>query len=384
MDTVMNILMVTPRFLPEMGGIETHVYEVSRRLVAMGHAVTVLTTDRSGHLLPTEQMQGVQVHRVSAWPKQRDYYVAPAIYNRVRASAADVMHVQGYHTFVPPLAMATALRRQMPYVVTFHSGGHSSPLRNLVRVPQHHLLAPLIRRAAQCIGVSQFEAEFFRQRMKLRQCAVVSNGAQMPSVSGVALNPAPLIVSIGRLERYKGHHRILDAFPTILETLPHARLRILGEGPYEMELTRRAARLRLQERVEIGGIPPTDRVGVATVLARAALVVLLSDYEAHPVAVMEALTLGRRVLVTDGSGFREMVDHDAVEAIPLQATPRQIATAALSQLAKGPMRRPMALPSWEDCAERLAVIYQSVLHYRMLPSSRSRSCLGSDFGDQNE
>jgi hypothetical protein len=41
----------------------------------------------------------------------------------------------------------------------------------------------------------------------------------------------------------------------------------------------------------------TDRMGMATVLARAALVVLLSDYEAHPVAVMEALTLGRRVLV---------------------------------------------------------------------------------------
>jgi glycosyltransferase involved in cell wall biosynthesis len=97
---------------------------------------------------------------------------------------------------------------------------------------------------------------------------------------------------------------------------------------------------------------------------------------------MEALTLGRRVLVTDGSGFREMVDHDAVEAISLQATPRQIATAALAQLAKGPMRRPMALSSWEDCAERLAAIYQSVLHYRM--PSRSRSCLGSDFKDQNE
>ena len=28
--------MVTPRFLPKMGGIETHVYEVGRRLVARG------------------------------------------------------------------------------------------------------------------------------------------------------------------------------------------------------------------------------------------------------------------------------------------------------------------------------------------------------------
>ena len=115
MDTVMNILMVTPRFLPEMGGIETHVYEVSRRLVAMGHAVTVLTTDRSGHLLPTEQMQGVQVHRVSAWPKQRDYYVAPAIYHRGRCHARSRLSyfrpATGHGHGVAP---ADALRGDLP------------------------------------------------------------------------------------------------------------------------------------------------------------------------------------------------------------------------------------------------------------------------------
>jgi hypothetical protein len=61
---------------------------------------------------------------------------------------------------------------------------------------------------------------------------------------------------------------------------------------------------------------------------------------------MEALTLGPWVLVTDVNGFREMVGPDTVEVISLQATPRQIATAALAQLAKGPMRRPIALSSW--------------------------------------
>ena len=380
----LQILMVTQRFFPEMGGIETHVYETSRRLVDQGCRVSVLTTDRSGRLSAQEAVGKVHVTRVPAWPRERDYYMAPDIYRSILASNADLIHIQGYHTFVPPLAMVAALRRRLPYVLTFHSGGHSSPLRNALRWPQHGALAPLVRRAVRLIGVSEFEADFFSRRMRVprERFAVIRNGGEMPAVEPTA-GASPLIVSIGRLERYKGHHRILDAFPTILETLPHARLCILGEGPYKMDLTRRAARLRLQERVEIGGIPPTDRVGVATMLARAALVVLLSDYEAHPVAVMEALTLGRRVLVTDGSGFREMVDHDAVDAVSLQATPRQIATAALAQLAKGPMRRPMALPSWEDCAESLAAIYQSVLHSRTLPPSRSRSCLKSDF-DQNE
>jgi glycosyltransferase involved in cell wall biosynthesis len=100
---------------------------------------------------------------------------------------------------------------------------------------------------------------------------------------------------------------------------------------------------------------------MANLLSRARLVVLLSDYEAHPVMVMEALALGRRVLVTDGSGLTEMVDHDAVESVSLQATPQQIAGAILVQMAKGGLQLPLALPSWDDCVDRLMAVYRQVL-----------------------
>ncbi|MFN8528578.1 MAG: hypothetical protein U0670_08200 [Anaerolineae bacterium] len=40
---------------------------------------------------------------------------------------------------------------------------------------------------------------------------------------------------------------------------------------------------------------------MSRLLARASLVVLFSEYEAHPVAVMEALSLRRPVLVADTS-----------------------------------------------------------------------------------
>ena len=32
----MRLLMVTPRYFPMMGGVETHVYEVARRLARRG------------------------------------------------------------------------------------------------------------------------------------------------------------------------------------------------------------------------------------------------------------------------------------------------------------------------------------------------------------
>jgi glycosyltransferase involved in cell wall biosynthesis len=288
--------------------------------------------------------------------------MAPDIYRSILVSDADLIHVQGYHTFVPPLAMAAALRRRLPYVLTFHSGGHSSPLRNALRWPQHHSLAPLVRRAVRLIGVSKFEADFFSRRMRVprERFSVIRNGAQMPAVESPA-GASPLIVSVGRLERYKGHHRLIAALPHLLARLPAARVRILGDGPYKSELSALAARLGLADRVTIAGIPPRDREGVATLLGGAAAIVLLSEYEAHPVAVMEALAMRRRVVVTDCSGLSEMVDGDRVVAVPIHAREAQIASAIVDQVRKGPLLQAADLPTWDDCACRLQQTYEEVI-----------------------
>ena len=75
-----RVLMVCARYLPELGGIETHVYEVSRRLGRMADFdVTVLTTDITRRLPPQEVIDGTTVLRVPAWPRGRDYYFAPKI-----------------------------------------------------------------------------------------------------------------------------------------------------------------------------------------------------------------------------------------------------------------------------------------------------------------
>src|SRR5256885_16924301 len=115
--------MVTLRFCPSTGGLETLVAAVASRLAANGHAVTVLSTDVTGELPPRDEWQGVVIERERAWPRKRDYYISPGIYRRVRDGRWDIVHVQSYHTFVAPFAMAAAGSTSTPFVVTFHSGG---------------------------------------------------------------------------------------------------------------------------------------------------------------------------------------------------------------------------------------------------------------------
>jgi len=223
----MRILMVAARYYPYMGGVETHTHEVARQLVARGQSVTVLSTDPSGRHAAEESFDGIEVLRVRPWSKKDDYYFAPAIAGKIASGAWDIVHVQGYHTFVAPLAMAAAVRRGLPFVITFHSGGHSSRLRNSLRRIQHGLLRPLIRRAEQIIAVSDFEANFFSSRLHIprERFAVIQNGARLPEPGpGCSRESALLIVSIGRLERYKGHHRAILAFSELAQHMPKARL----------------------------------------------------------------------------------------------------------------------------------------------------------------
>ena len=70
-------------------------------------------------------------------------------------SLAKMAVSRGYHQkLVAPLAMLSAALRRIPYVVTFHPGGHSSEARNRLRGAQQRLLWPLLARAARLLDMS--------------------------------------------------------------------------------------------------------------------------------------------------------------------------------------------------------------------------------------
>lgn len=47
----LKVLMATPRFPLDLGGVERHVYEVCKRLAAVGCEVRVLCTDCASQLV---------------------------------------------------------------------------------------------------------------------------------------------------------------------------------------------------------------------------------------------------------------------------------------------------------------------------------------------
>jgi glycogen synthase len=360
----LRILMVTPRYLPEMGGVENHVYQVSSRLARAGAQVTVLTTDRQGNLPGDELVNGVRIRRVRAWPARRDYYYAPGIYSYIQHSRYDIVHIQSYHTLVAPLAMLAARRAKLPYILTFHAGGNSSHLRNAVRGSQLAVLRPLLAQAERLVILAHFEEKYYQEKLHLsaEHFALIPNGADLPMLIDQPQHPkdGTLIASIGRLERYKGHQLIITAFPLILKEQPDVKLWIAGKGPYESTLHNLVKKLGLEDRVRFESIPAEDRGRMAQELSRASLVVLLSEFETHPIAILEALALGCPALVTNTAGLAELCEQGWARGIPPNSTAAQVAVAVLEQLRNPLIPSKIDLPSWDDCAEGLLHLYTEI------------------------
>jgi len=369
----LRVLMVAARYLPDLGGIETHIHEIGRRLAATGEVeLTVLATDRTRRRAALEQVDGYTVVRRPAYPEHRDFYFSPGVPRYVLQNQVDLVHCQGIHTLVPPMAMIAARTKPVPYMVTFHTGGHSDPVRNRARSTQWRLLAPLLRSASALVAVSRFEQDMFQQVTGLPEARfrVIQNGGSLPPLE-MATNRTPgVMVSSGRLEHYKGHHRVIEALPQLRRLHPGATLRILGSGPYEQELRALVQRLGLEDAVTIGSIPPGDRSAMATELARAQVFVTMSDYEAHPVAVMEALASGLPVVGLDVAGVGDLVRDGHVTGVAPGSSSAQVA-ATIAQVMASEVRPTLELPTWDGAAARLLELYRELVPRRTTgPSAR--------------
>lgn len=367
-DRPIRVAIATPHFLPHSGGVEQHVAEVARRLATAGTEVTVLTTGSELGLPERDEIDGVRIRRHRARPRNRDWLWAPGIGRTIAAGSWDLVHVQSYHTLVAPLAMRAALRAGLPLVVTFHGGGSSSLLRSRLRGTQRRLLRPLLRRADALIALADFEITAYGRELRLpaERFRLIPNGFDLPVPGPLpAGSPRgePLVASIGRLERYKGHQHVIAALPALLRTHPGTHLWIAGDGPYEPQLRELVAKLQLERNVTIHGVPPQARAEMAARVAATDLVVLMSEFETHPVAVLEAVALGRPVLVAPGSGTGELAARGlARTAVP--APPERLAAAITAEL-RDPLRPTGELmPTWDRCAAELLGVYRDVLERR--------------------
>ena len=122
---------------------------------------------------------------------------------------------------------------------------------------------------------------------------------------------APLVVAVGELSRRKRMADVISALALVAD--PATRLVIAGEGFEREHLEALIGRLGLDGRVTLAG----KVADVRPLVASATGLILASDREGLPRAIMEGLSLEVPVIASEARGNAELVGSDAGFIFPI-------------------------------------------------------------------
>ena len=121
---------------------------------------------------------------------------------------------------------------------------------------------------------------------------------------------APVVGNIANFKPAKDHVTLLRAATKVREVLPDVRFLLVGQGSLEPETRRLAAKLGLHRTVVFAGF----RSDAQRLAAAFDVFTLASTYEGLPIALVEAMALGRPAVVTRVGGTPELVT-DGVQGL---------------------------------------------------------------------
>jgi colanic acid/amylovoran biosynthesis glycosyltransferase len=210
------------------------------------------------------------------------------------------------------VALDLAERLDVPLVVTYH-GFDASLSDAALRSRYLRRRAELFGRAAAIVAVSAFIGrEVVRQGAPEAKLRVHHFGVPLgPAPSGEARDPVVLFV--GRQIEKKGLGDLIEAMGRVRESVPAARLLVVGDGPRRREHEAAARRLGLDADF-LGWLEPrevTRRFRAARVLCVPSRRGSDGDAEGLPTVIPEAGAQGLPVVGTRHSGIPQAIGDGA-------------------------------------------------------------------------
>ena len=249
----------------------------------------------------------------------------------------DVVHTHRYKDTV--LGAIAAKIAGVPHVVrTMHGLREPMTVWNRFKFGLYESIDNFMLRAAadRVIAVSnRMSGALMANGLKAARIATIHNGIDLRTIVPVkareeirrelGLGDAIVIGTAGRLDAVKGQDTLLHAAKLILEQEPRARFVIAGDGPLEHDLKALASRLGIDHACRFLGA----RSDVHAVIAAMDVFTLPSLSEGLPMAVLEAMSLSRPVVVSNVGGLPEVIRHRESGMLVPPADANALASACL-------------------------------------------------------
>lgn len=315
----LNIAMVCDFFYPQLGGVEFHIYHLSQKLISLGHNVVILTHSYGKRRGVRYLNKGLKVYYIPYLVLYRNttfptvFTSLPIMRNIFIRESIDIVHSHGSVSTFAHECLFHAGIMDIPSVFTDHS---LYGFDNIGAILVNKLLRFSSTLTNRMIAVSNTTKENLCVRTGFDPAkVVVIPNAVVPKDFQPNLDIATrgkvrskkyiTIVVIQRLFPNKGSELLTHMIPKICNADDKVKFIIAGDGPKFIDFQQMIETFRLQDKVELIGSVPHEKV--PEVMRRGDIYLHASLIEAFGTVLVEAASCGLLIVSTMVGGIPEVL-----------------------------------------------------------------------------
>lgn len=348
------------------GGVETHCEELFPRIVRRGHEVIVVR--RSCFVEENPPMKGYRGVTFTDLNTPRISGLEAALHTLralfyAKSVGADILHI---HAIGPSIVVPIAKLLGLKVVVTHHGPDYDRKkwgtfAKAILKMGERFAA----KMADDVIVISTVIQEILKQKYnRVKRVHLIYNGVNIPEralstdyLQQIGVEPGRYVLAVGRFVEEKNFHQLIAAFAH--PAIPAGyRLVIAGDADFESDYSRTLKQQAKEANVVLTGMIKGQKL--VELYSHAALFVLPSSHEGLPITLLEAMSYGRKVLVSDipANLAVQLNDDNYFHLHDLNDLSAKIALS-LSD-ANSDCSYTLSAYDWETIAKQTIVVYQSM------------------------
>lgn len=326
-----------------IGGVERHVFEISKALTNRGHSVTVLTT-RSPFHREYHEIDEIEVVRVPYGIPLYSSSVPFHLFWHLKQHDYDLIHA---HTPNPTIADLACLKNwgEKPFILTYHNDiAKNSGIGKIISYIYNNTLGTFLLKNSDLIitttmSYAQKSTNLKRFKHNIR---VIPNGVDLnkfnKNVDKEKIKmyykipiESKVILFIGVIEEYKGIEYLIKAFKKVLNYEKKSYLIIVGAGTLSKKLKEMTLKLEIPDNVIFAGYAKDSDLPYHYSACDIFVLPSISEKEGFGIVQIEAMACGKPVICTNLPGVSE-VDKDEVASIHVPSKDSEALANAIIEL----------------------------------------------------
>ncbi len=364
-----RVLILTTAYLPQVGGSELAIKNITDRLPKINFD---LITSRPSKDLPAyEKIEGVNVYRVGNSIGLFNFLLPKNFFPiAVFFKACQLIRQHGPYDIVHAYQASQAagggwlLKWKYPdisFLVTVQEGKILNRQPLLLRFFRY-----LIFRKADAVTViSNYLARYVRSQNSRVSISIIPNGVNLDKFKSRNSHDSKIIITVSRLVKKNGMGDLIDAMVTVRHEIPDAELVIIGDGPLGKSLRLKVKNLNLENDIKFLG--EISNESVPEYLSRADVFVRPSLSEGLGISFLEAMAAGLPIIGTPVGGIPDFLKDGETGLFCRVSDPKDLAEKIVKILADEQLREKITKNAkalvvekydWNIIANKFAQIYE--------------------------